>query len=101
LVAVQRLDSHEQSTAGTDDGWRRTATGWERLAEAGSSSPARWQMRFDVHPAGLALAQLLAVGFAFLFAQPASAAGQGHFPAGTRTFVVGETPRWHSPAWLL
>jgi hypothetical protein len=54
-----------------DDGWRRTASGWERLARGGqefnSTVSARGprepasHIRWDVHPAVLTLAQTLAV----------------------------------------
>jgi hypothetical protein len=66
----------------TDDGWRRTSAGWEKVAVgAGSASatqhapafrgrnvPSRKEQRWDTHPAVLAVLQLAAV--LALFAMP-------------------------------
>jgi hypothetical protein len=57
---------------GGDDGWRRTAHGWEQLAvdrdvpfsgTAIASAPRKpaANIRWDIHPAALTLAQTLAV----------------------------------------
>ena len=55
------------AAAPIDDGWRRTATGWEQTAAwrlAATTSPApTW--RVDFHPAALALLQALVIGAAF------------------------------------
>jgi hypothetical protein len=53
-----------------DDGWRRTASGWERIDQPSpsASEPNEATSRHDTHPAVLALGQLLAslVALSFL-----------------------------------
>ena len=64
--------SFAQSPAATtetpiEDGWRRTASGWEQIADwrlaAAYSSVPSW--RVDFHPAALALLQALVIAAAF------------------------------------
>ena len=92
------INSSDSSVSNTHDDWRRTANGWERTtdwpraAAAVSKQPrirARSQpsIRFDTHPAALALGQLTAILLA-LFAWPASKrpAKTGWLSAITRSF---------------
>lgn len=58
-----------------DDGWRRTASGWEKISDwprpadgySNSATLGSWMpaQRVDFHPAGLALLQTLATAAAF------------------------------------
>jgi hypothetical protein len=66
-------------TLAKDDGWRRTAQGWERAATLPATEPvlsaARTPAnRWDGHPAVLALLQILAVlGAMYAFPRPNAA----------------------------
>jgi len=45
------------AATGPDDGWRRTADGWQRLPVPATAAST---LRLDVHPAALTLLQLAA-----------------------------------------
>ena len=96
-----------------NDGWRRSARGWEYmeseatpapyfLTESPTTANPRTALasplasgRLDTHPAALIAFQLIAAGFGFLLFPQQSRIG-----ANARTFPVGKEPRWHSPAWI-
>lgn len=91
-----------------DDGWRRTAGGWERVdglnqpvyatsakqsrteAAGGLRSPGR----LDGHPAVLVAFQLMAISLAFLAFPRPSPAGEN-----VRRVTCGQPP-WYVPAWI-
>jgi len=90
-----------------DDGWRRTASGWERLEgwneseQQAFATPAtpdatnvRSAERLDGHPAVLVAVQLLAIGLAFLAFPRRSPT------AGTIRRVTRGQPPWYVPAWI-
>jgi hypothetical protein len=75
IVGTQWLQAHDP--APSDDGWRRTSAGWERVElwaapkRPAAAVPIRKtaseaSMRYDFHPAYLVLFQVAAVWAAFL-----------------------------------
>lgn len=112
FVLIVAFGAGEKLSAGgrahEDDGWRRTAGGWERVdrlnhvRHATTSETSRMQRagglrlmgRLDGHPAVLVAFQLMVVSLAFLaFPRRSPAAGN------LRRITCGQPP-WYVPAWL-
>jgi hypothetical protein len=84
VISVSVLTCRAQGDAGADDGWRRTAQGWERIdswTEAQTTSLHDYRFnadnhttsvdeRRDFHPVVLGALQMLIVGAALFILSP-------------------------------
>ena len=83
--AFAQLASATSDAAPIDDGWRRTANGWEQIAAwqvpaTSSPVPAR---RLDFHPGAMALLQALVIAAAFRFFSGKTQAARNASPDAT------------------